>query len=86
MAREYLASIAGRLEAQVTAVQTKLLEGEAPEQISLDAQQRPETSMIIMATHGRSGLSRWLLGSVAEEDTARSPHTASAYTPGGGRR
>ncbi|MBF6612465.1 MAG: universal stress protein [Chloroflexi bacterium] len=67
IAQEYLASIAGRLEADGTTVQTRMVEGEAAEQIILHAQQSTQTSMIVMATHGRSGLSRWLLGSVAEK-------------------
>lgn len=73
LAQEYLASIASRLEAEGTTVQTKLVQGEAAEQIILHAQQYRETVMIVMATHGRSGLSRWLLGSVAEKILHASP-------------
>lgn len=48
MAGEYLASIAARFEADGTTVQTRMVEGEAAEQIILHAQQSPETSMIVM--------------------------------------
>lgn len=67
MAQVYLASIAGRLESQVAAVQTRLLEGEAAEQITLHVQQSTQTSTIVMATHGQSGLQQLWLDSVAEK-------------------
>ncbi|MBF6615027.1 MAG: universal stress protein [Chloroflexi bacterium] len=73
LAQDYLASTAGRLETEGTSVRTRLVEGEAAEQIILHAEQNAETAMIVMATHGRSGLSRWLLGSVAEKILQQSP-------------
>jgi nucleotide-binding universal stress UspA family protein len=37
-----------------------------PSSLILDESQEPEIDLIAMATHGRSGVSRWVLGSVAE--------------------
>ena len=82
IAQEYLESIAGRLEAGGTAAQVRVVEGEAAEQLILHAQQNPETAMIVMATHGRSGLSRWLLGSVAEKILHASPIPLVLIRPG----
>jgi nucleotide-binding universal stress UspA family protein len=41
-------------------------QGKAPEAI-IEAAAREKQTLIAMATHGRSGLDRWLLGSVAEK-------------------
>ena len=38
----------------------------------LAASSRPD-DLIVMATHGRGGMTRWFLGSVAEEVVRRSP-------------
>ena len=51
----------GRKEVNVGSVQ---LYGHAAEQI-VDYADREKNSLIVMATHGQSGIRRWLLGSVA---------------------
>ena len=43
-----------------------VLEGDAAEAIIKEADARPGT-LIVMATHGRSGLGRWLMGSVTDK-------------------
>ncbi len=43
-----------------------LLQEGAPDQVILAAAEREAASLVVMTTHGRSGLPRWLLGSVAE--------------------
>ncbi|NJN82266.1 MAG: universal stress protein [Caldilineaceae bacterium] len=43
-----------------------VLVGEAPDLI-LDYAHRSDVDLIVMSTHGRTGLSRWLFGSVAEK-------------------
>ena len=42
-----------------------LREGDAAEENVALAKESPE-SLIVMASHGRTGLKRWVLGSVAE--------------------
>ena len=43
-----------------------------------------DVDMIVVASHGRSGVSRWLLGSVAEK-LARGGHVPIVIVPVGGR-
>lgn len=45
---------------------TDLLAGKDVAAAIVDRADRPDVSMIVMASHGRSGISRWRLGSVAE--------------------
>lgn len=45
---------------------TDLLHGSDPAAAILDRSERDDVEMIVMATHGRTGMSRWRLGSVAE--------------------
>jgi len=40
---------------------------EKPEEVIIEKANQEKGTLITMATHGRSGLSRWLLGSIAEK-------------------
>jgi nucleotide-binding universal stress UspA family protein len=62
----YLASIAETMRSKGLRVDTDIRQGRPAAQI-LDAAQAHESDVIVMATHGRSGPARWLLGSVADE-------------------
>lgn len=62
---EYLAAVKARLERAGIAVLTELVEGRAEGAI-LDYVERHEPSLIAMATHGRGGFSRMIMGSVAD--------------------
>jgi nucleotide-binding universal stress UspA family protein len=54
-------------------IQYEIVEGwSVPEEI-LEAARRTRPAMIVMGTHGRTGLRRALLGSVAEEVLRRAP-------------
>jgi nucleotide-binding universal stress UspA family protein len=64
--KEYLSEVAGRLKAAGVEVSTEMLEGIPSEEIVAYASDDP-FNLIFMATHGRSGVSRWALGSVAEK-------------------
>jgi nucleotide-binding universal stress UspA family protein len=68
----YLKGVAARLEREGVKAGAVALEGRASEAIlaHLDESAAP---LLCMATHGRSGLVRLLLGSVAEEVVRRSP-------------
>lgn len=46
--------------------QGDLLPGEDPAARLIDRADLPDVDMIVMATHGRTGASRWRMGSVAE--------------------
>jgi nucleotide-binding universal stress UspA family protein len=62
-AERYLAEVAERLTPQGLACQRQVLQGD-PAQAILDVAGLDR--FVVMATHGRSGLTRWALGSVAD--------------------
>ncbi len=64
-ATEYLATIAKRLADRGAKVKFEVIVGKAADEIVDYASKEPH-SIIVMATHGRSGLSRLVYGSVAE--------------------
>jgi nucleotide-binding universal stress UspA family protein len=65
-AEEYLARVAARLERDGTrSVQTSVWYG-PPVSAIVEAAQLRGADLIVMSTHGRSGLGRLVLGSVAE--------------------
>jgi len=65
-AKEYLQKIAARLMLPPeTHLETKVLYGEVAGTLS-DFARRSEVDLIVIATHGRSGVGRWVMGSVAD--------------------
>ena len=66
-AREYLDSKVKELRGQgLEQVQSKVPEGNAAEQVINLASSRKDC-LIAMCTHGRSGVKRWMLGSITEK-------------------
>ena len=63
-ARNYLETIAGSF--QRTRVTFSVETGKAKKLI-IDKGAAEKDTLIVMATHGRSGIQRWLLGSVADK-------------------
>lgn len=72
-AGDYLARVAAPLQQEGLTVAWTTREGNPAEYIVREAENDPGT-IIAMATHGRSGVGRWLLGSVADKVL----HAASA--------
>jgi len=64
-ARDYLDAIAARLRLDGLTVVTRVMDGAVADAI-LDVAQTESVDLIAMATHGRSGIGRFLLGSVAD--------------------
>ena len=65
-AEDYLKAVAARLKAQgVNRVETSVWYGPAASAI-VEAARLKHADLIVMSTHGRSGLGRLILGSVAE--------------------
>ncbi len=64
-AQEYLAAVAEPLKKEGLNVRTEVLEGFAADQL-LALEREMSVDLIVMATHGRSGLGRLVFGSVAE--------------------
>jgi nucleotide-binding universal stress UspA family protein len=65
-AMQYLHQVKERLNRQgVSSVEERLLKGYAADAI-VDLARETPYSLVAMTTHGRSGVGRWLLGSVAD--------------------
>lgn len=64
-ATEYLDGVAEDLKRQGIRARFKVLRGSAPHAL-LDFAQETPNDLIAMTTHGRSGITRWLMGSVGE--------------------
>jgi nucleotide-binding universal stress UspA family protein len=63
--RKYLDGVAARVAAKGLPVTALLGEGRAADVI-LDTAEAVKADLIAMTTHGRSGVGRWLMGSVAD--------------------
>ena len=68
----YLQSVGRRLSEQGARIRVKVVEGFAADAI-LETAKSERATMIAMSTHGRSGLARWVFGSVAEKVLRASP-------------
>lgn len=64
--RDWQKKIGGGLEAKKLEVRGELTTGYSPEEIICYAEKN-NVDLILMATHGRSGVRRWVLGSVADK-------------------
>jgi nucleotide-binding universal stress UspA family protein len=65
-AEHYIQDLVQRFEDRGAKARGRVIVGSAPETILAVAEEEGST-MIAMTTHGRTGLSRWLMGSVAEK-------------------
>lgn len=64
LATAYLADVANRLSDEQFVVSTRLVDGMAAKAI---VGMTEPGDVIVMATHGRTGVRRWFIGSIAEE-------------------
>jgi nucleotide-binding universal stress UspA family protein len=71
-AQRYLDRIAKAMEAKGIKVDTEVLLGDPAEEIVIYAK-HPGCDLIVMSSHGRSGISRWTHGSVADKVFKGSP-------------
>lgn len=65
-AQKYLNRIAKGLETKGIKVRTEVLLGNPAEEIAIYAETKG-CDLIVMASHGRSGISKWAFGSVADK-------------------
>ena len=65
LAREYLVRVVASVQEDDTPVQVTTARGNPPAAITGFAE-AIEADLIVMSTRGQSGLSRWLMGSVAD--------------------
>lgn len=70
--KSYLENVARRLSDRGARVRVRIGEG-SPEEMVLGAAEGERATMIAMTTHGRSGIARWSMGSVAERVVRASP-------------
>jgi nucleotide-binding universal stress UspA family protein len=82
-----LGDAASQLRSQSVAVTTSLFRGE-PATAILDAANDGSVAMVVMGTHGRGGVDRWGVGSVADHVMRRNPKPTLLvrlpYTPASG--
>ncbi len=72
VAQTYVQGVAADLQAAGLQVSCRTCEGPVAEAI-LDHARDEEVDMIVMSTHGRGGLSRWVYGSVADRVLQAAP-------------
>ena len=80
----YLGKIADRLKGEGLTVQTVVLNGRAADEILSYISQNP-VDLIIMSTHGRAGVSRWVMGSVTDRVLRHSTVPVLTVSPAGCR-
>ena len=83
-AKQYLAKTAGKMTKEGVSVSTAVIEGRAADAI-LDYASKNGVDLIIMATHGRTGVSRWALGSVTDKVVRTSSAPVMVVPPAGCR-
>lgn len=71
-ASEYLDGVRGRPALADLNTRTIVLEGDRS-QVIVEKAAEEEVDLIVMTSHGRTGLSRWVIGSVAERVLERGP-------------
>jgi nucleotide-binding universal stress UspA family protein len=80
-AQAYLDRIAERLRAQSLTVQTRVVGHDKPAAAILDDAQKNAVDLIALATSGRGGLKRLLLGSVADKVVRGAVTPVLVYRP-----
>jgi len=65
-ANDYLAKLEEKLKKEGIPAKSVLIRGRAAEVI-LDYTTKNKVDLIVMSTHGRSGVTRWVLGSIADK-------------------
>lgn len=65
VAEDYLSKLTDNLKKEGIAAEGVVVRGRAAEEI-LEYAKNNQVDLIIMSTHGRSGVSRWFIGSVAD--------------------
>ena len=65
-ARDYLNAIKEKLMKKGITAHSEVVTGSPGEKI-IDCARENDVDLIVMSTHGRSGIGRWLLGSVADK-------------------
>jgi nucleotide-binding universal stress UspA family protein len=65
-AKEYLDQIVNRLKPRQTELHSEVLVGHVADSLT-DFSEKNDFDLILIATHGRSGINRWVRGSIADK-------------------
>jgi nucleotide-binding universal stress UspA family protein len=65
-AERYLEKMVAEFKFNGTRIETKVVTGDAAKEIA-KAADSAAADLVVIATHGRSGIKRWVLGSVADQ-------------------
>jgi nucleotide-binding universal stress UspA family protein len=84
-AGDYLRKAVERIKRSGLKVETAIANGEPADEI-LKYAEKNKVDLIVMSTHGRSGIVRWAMGSVAEKIVRHSPVPVLTVTPPGCRK
>jgi nucleotide-binding universal stress UspA family protein len=84
-AATYLTRIADELRAGGVRVETLVCQGDSPSAEIVRETRQQGAGLVVIATHGRGGLRRAVLGSMAEHVVAESPVPVLVARPGGHR-
>ncbi len=82
--KDYLSQLADKLNKEGVAAQTAVILGRPADKI-LDYANKNQVELIIMSTYGRSGVSRWVFGSVADRVLRHSAVPVLIVSPPGCR-
>ncbi len=83
-AKDYLSKVADSLKKDGAATQAVVIQGRPADTI-LEFADKNRVDLIIMSTHGRSGPSRWVFGSVADKIVRHSTAPVLITSPPGVR-
>jgi len=87
-AKDYLSKVANNLKGDLkkgsVAIETVVVKGNPAYEI-LEYSKKNQIDLIIMSTHGRSGVSRWVMGSVADRVLRHSLAPVLIVSPAGCR-
>lgn len=83
-ATDYISKMVQKLKKEGIVARGDIINGNADQAI-LDYAERNQFDLIIMSTHGRSGVSRWTIGSVADRVLRHSKIPVLQVTPLGCR-
>ena len=83
-AQDYISKMASTLKAEGFPARGVTTNGKPPDEI-IDYSHKNNIDLIVMSTHGRSGISRFYFGSVAEKVSRHSPIPVLLVSPQGCR-
>jgi nucleotide-binding universal stress UspA family protein len=66
LAKDYLNRVAARIRCEGATIRAEVLGG-SPAESLIDYAEKNNIDLILTATHGRSGVTRWVMGSVADK-------------------